>query len=382
MNSRVLATTGTSAIAVVVALSLPVGATPRGAFAPTARPSAAATTPAKRMEPAEFDVLRPSGRPVKLTFAPRDLSVRYTFGGKTYTLDDFLTRSAADGFLVLDAEDGQRIVDERYPSGNRGTRFQSWSMAKSFTSAAVGIALQEGHIRSIDDAVTAYLPELKGSGYDDVSIGDLLRMSSGIRWDERADVPKAQLAAHRGRSLRTIAGRLRSEREPGTAFDYNSMNSFVLAWLVTEATGTPYPKYVERKLWRPAGMADTARVGSDSRDALGYCCYYATERDYARFGLLYLRGGKAGGRQVVPASWVKRSTTPSSTNPRYGLHWWLGDGDAGDFMAAGMGGQYIYVSPEHQVVIVKSSVTASTLDRNEVLTAFRAIAAEVARTRG
>ncbi|WP_084965185.1 serine hydrolase domain-containing protein [Thermoactinospora rubra] len=326
---------------------------------------------------ATADILRPSTHPVELRSAPRKLSVTYTYQGREHTLDDFLARTKTNGFLVLD---GQDIVVERYTGARRTTRFQSWSVAKSFTSAAVGIALGEGKIRSIDDPVDRYLPELARSGYAGVSIRELLHMSSGIAWDEARDVPRLHAAAGKGYPIRKMAARQERGWEPGSRFEYTSMNSFVLARLVTKATGVPYHDYVERKIWRPAGMESTARVDGDSHgDSLGYCCYHATDRDFARFGLLYLRGGKAGGRQVVPASWVRASTTPSPANPRYGLHWWLG-GD-GDFMAAGFGGQYVYVSPRHGVVIVKSTVSGGRPDQEEALTAFRAVAAEVARTR-
>ncbi|GAA3425067.1 serine hydrolase [Streptosporangium nondiastaticum] len=341
-------------------------------------------------EPASSDLVRPSGNPVTLRSAPRPLSVRYTFGGKTHTLDDFLARTRTNGFVVLD---DQKIVYERYDGAGRDTRFQSWSVGKSFTSAAVGIALGEGRIHSIGDPVTRYLPELRGSGYDGVSIRDLLRMSSGIEWDERTDVLRTHLAALRGRSVGEMAARRVNGWKPGTRFEYTSMNSFVLAWLVSRATGVPYHRYVEKRIWKPAGMASTARITHDGDgEGLGYCCYHATDRDFARFGLLYMNNGRAHGRQVVPASWVRESTRPSAPfNPAYGLHWWLGEGGEGDFMAAGLGGQYIYVSPGKRVVIVKSSVSGSRgdgdgglsgpADQGETLTAFRAVAAEVARTR-
>jgi CubicO group peptidase (beta-lactamase class C family) len=326
----------------------------------------------------DVDVLTPSAHPVELRTALRKLTVTYTYQGQEHTLDDFLTRTKANGFVVLDGRD---VVAERYWDANRTTRFQSWSMAKSFTSAAVGIALGEGKIRSIDDRVDKYVPELAKSGYAGVSVRNLLRMSSGIAWDEVTDAPRLQAAANKGYSIKRMAARQVRGWEPGSRFEYTSMNSFVLARLVTEATGVPYHEYVERKIWRPAGMESTAALGNDSHgDSLGYCCYHATDRDFARFGLLYLRGGRANGHQVVPASWVKASTRPSSSaNPRYGLQWWLGDG--GDFMAAGFGGQYIYVSPKKGVVIVKSANTAGRPDQEEALTAFRAVATEVARTR-
>ncbi|MEU8194799.1 serine hydrolase [Microbispora amethystogenes] len=376
MRSRFL---GAAAAAALTTAMLPVQV-PAPANALTTAPAAAPApfSSASALDPIAFAVVRPSAHPVELRSAPRSLSVTYTFQGRSYTLDDYLARSKANGFVVLD---GREIVYERYHGAGRTTRFQSWSMAKSFTSAAIGIAVHEGHIRSVDDPVTRYLPELRGSGYDGVSIRNLLRMSSGIDWNERSDAPKTQLAAHRGLSVERLAKRRVRGWEPGSRFEYTSMNTFVLARLLSEVTGMPYHRYVEKRIWQPAGMASTARIGGDSHDDLGYCCYYATDRDYARFGLLYLGKGRAGGRQVVPRAWVEESTRPSASfNSRYGLHWWLGGGGEDDFMAAGFGGQYIYVSPEHRVVIVKSTLSTSD-DQAEALAAFRAVAAEVERTR-
>ncbi|WP_243718373.1 serine hydrolase domain-containing protein, partial [Actinomadura sp. 7K534] len=326
---------------------------------------------------AGFDPLLPSSDPLELRDAHRPLAVGYTYGGQRRTLDDYLVRTGTQGFVVLDGAD---VVFERYVAAGRDSLFQSWSMAKSFTSAAVGIALGEGHIDSIDDPVTRYVPELAGSGYDGVPLRDLLRMSSGIEWDETADVPPVHVAASLGYPLTAMAKRQKRGWEPGTRFEYTSMNSFVLAWAVAEATGVPYHDYVQRKIWGPAGMASKAYLGNDSNgNSMGYCCYYATGRDFARFGLLYLNGGKAGGRQVVPASWVAQSTSPSAPfKPGYGFQWWLGED--GDFSASGLGGQLIWVSPRYGVVIVKSTLF-TLAGGEETDAAFEAVAAEVARTR-
>ena len=144
--------------------------------------------------------------------------------------------------------DGHKIVTERYVQANSSTWFQSWSVAKSFTSAAVGIALKEGHIRSIDDPVTRYLPELRGSGYAGVSIRNLLRMSSGIDWDEKSDAIRLHRAAVAGRPLSTIAARQVRSQKPGTAFNYTSMNTYVLSMLLHRATKVPYHRYVESRI--------------------------------------------------------------------------------------------------------------------------------------
>ncbi|GAA2594928.1 serine hydrolase domain-containing protein [Actinomadura fulvescens] len=363
-----------AALLAMALLTLPVTAQAEAEPAPV--PSPVSTSQPARA----FDLVRPSGDPVKLRDAPRKLSVTYTYNGRQHTLDDYLARTGTQGFVVLDARTGQDVVFERYSFAARDTLFQSWSMAKSFTSAAVGIAVGEGFVKSIDDPVTQYLPELRGSGYDGVSLRDLLRMSSGIQWNEPLDVPPVHVAASMGHPLPKMAAQRKRGWAPGSRFEYTSMNSFVLAWVVSRATGKPFHQYVEQKIWQPAGMESGVYLGNDSNgNSMGYCCFYATDRDFARFGLLFLRGGTAHGRQVVPRSWVEESTRPSSTvNRGYGLHWWLDDDGA--FSANGLGGQVIYVSPKHDVVIVKSTL-ATVLGMEETETAFRAVAAEVARTR-
>ncbi|WP_026406159.1 serine hydrolase domain-containing protein [Actinomadura rifamycini] len=368
--------------AVTVALTLtaaPAAADPAAPGpAPSAlRPSGPAALSADAEPARGFDPLRPSSDPVELREAHRPLSVTYTHDGAERTLDDYLARTGTQGFVVLDGRD---VVFERYTAANRDSLFQSWSVAKSFTSAAVGVALGEGAIDSIDDPVTEYLPELAGSGFAGVSLRDLLRMTSGIDWEEAQDVPFVHVAASLGYPLPELAKRQKRGWEPGTRFEYTSMNSFVLAWTVAEATGVPFHTYVQEKIWGPAGMGAKAFLGNDSSgNSMGYCCVYATDRDFARFGLLYLNGGRANGRQVVPESWVERSTSPSASfNRGYGFQWWLEDD--GDFSANGLGGQRIWVSPEYGVVIVKSTLyTLAGEDETEA--AFEAVAAEVARTR-
>lgn len=369
-------TTSLRAIVAVLTATAGIACGLRPAPPPSPNPVATSSSPG-----VATDTVHPSSHPVTLRRDVRPLHVTYTYHGERHTLDDYLKRAKVRGFVVLDRD---TIVDERYAGAGESTRFQSWSVAKSFTATAVGIALDEGRIHSLDDPVTGYLPELRASGYAGVSIRDVLRMSSGIDWHEGRDAPRLQVAAHRRIDLTRMAARRQRGWPPGSRFDYDSMNYFVLAWLVQRVSGMPYYSYVQARIWQPAGMASAAAIGEDGHaHGLGYCCYYATDRDYARFGLLYLRDGRAHGRSVVPASWVDRSTRPSSTAQRgYGLGWWL-DAD-GDFMAEGLDGQYVYVSPEYDVVIVQSASSgarAARQTRGEALTAFRATAERVAATR-
>ncbi|GAB2662684.1 serine hydrolase domain-containing protein [Nocardia goodfellowii] len=344
------------------------------------------------------DTASASGRPEPLaTHDPKALDATYVYNGKIQTAGDYLRRTSTRGFLVLK---GNRIIDERYSGGySAGSRFNSWSVGKSITSAAVGIAIGEGKITSVDDPVTKYVPDLAKNGYNGVSIRHLLQMSSGTAYDETdyADPTKGSTATTirmvAGTSLPDQAKELERERAAGTKWNYNSMDTFVLGWVVAEATGTSLSDYVRERIWKPAGMETSALIGKDYEgSAIGYCCYHATIRDFARFGLLYLRGGQAGGKQVIPQQWVQDSTHATEPHLRphnlrpdkpqavendygYGYQWWLGDGDRGDYTAIGILGQFIYVSPKDNVVIVKNSEDLNSEETmGEAIHAFRALA--------
>ncbi|MFD0900141.1 serine hydrolase domain-containing protein [Actinomadura sediminis] len=348
--------------------------------------------------------VRPADRPEPLLPRAQELDVTYNFQGERRTVRDFLARSSTLGFLVLD---GATIVDERYFGGYGPTsRFNSWSVGKSITATALGAAVAEGRIRSVDDPVTRYVPELRGTAYDGVAIRDVLQMASGHRYDETnyADPTKGSTATTirmvLGTPLTAQARKAERERPPGTRWNYDSMNTFVLGWIVARATGRPLAEYVQDRIWRPAGMETPMLMGRDyAGSGIGYCCYHATVRDFARFGLLYLRDGRAGGRQVIPAEWVRNSTHSSAPYLRpgrlvpdkpdspenaygYGYQWWLGDGDRGDYTAVGILGQFVYVSPKDGVVIVKTSEDLnSAVHMGEALHAFRAVADAVAQRR-
>lgn len=338
-----------------------------------------------------------SNHPTPIPGTGKPIQATYTYEGQQRTLADYLSRSSARGFVVVQNDS---IVDERYFAGySAASRFNSWSVGKSITATAVGIAIAEGLIGSVDDPVTKYVAELKGTGYDGVRIRDVLHMASGHEYDETdyADPTKGSTATTirmvAGTSLIDQAREAERETQPGTRWNYDSMNTFVLGWVVSKATGHPLSSYVRDKIWQPAGMQTSALMGHDYRGSdIAYCCYHATARDFARFGLLYLHDGRVGDRQVVPAQWVRDSThstepylqphhlmpeSPESSenNYGYGYQWWLGDGDRGDYVAVGILGQYIYVSPKDKVVIVKTSEDLNSEENmGEAIFAFRATA--------
>lgn len=321
----------------------------------------------------------------------RPLPERFVFEGEERSLSDLLRASETTGLLV--AHDGVILHEAYYQGYDQHSLATSFSVAKSFTSALVGIALDRGQIRSLDDAISDYVPELVGSGYEGVAIRDVLTMSSGIAFDEDyaragSDVMRLPLRLFVLRQpVADVLGRLPREREPGTLQSYASSDAQALGLLLARATGTTVAEFLEEAIWRPAGMEADAAWGTDLHgQELTYAFLAATLRDYARFGRLFLNEGRRADRQVVPAAWVEASVRPGviamapdaafGAGFGYGYQWWVPDGDEGDFLAMGIWGQFVYVHPGHRVVIVKTSTDPDYAGRQrETLAAFRAMAA-------
>src|SRR5712672_1140534 len=321
-----------------------------------------------------FHVIKRAGPVSELPRAERPLEITYSFGGASHTLQDFLARTRTTGFLVI--KDG-KIVSERYFDGaNQNSHFTSWSVGKSFTSTLVGIAIAEGKIASVDKPVSEYIPELKGSGYDGVPIKDILQMSSGIKFTEvysnlESDVQIMwrRTMTEESERLNHYAASLTRLEPPGSRFEYRSVDTQVLGWLVMRATGVGLADYLSEKIWQPLGMESDATWLTDhpaEGTEAAFCCINATLRDYGRFGLLFLNKGKRNGKQIVPESWVAQATSVQSPQVRfgkiipgtqigYGYQWWLLPGDDHAFSAEGVFFQFIYVEPRENLVIVKTS---------------------------
>lgn len=322
---------------------------------------------------------------------PRALPDSYVYDGSNRNTAEFLDATATTGLLVLHQG---RIAHESYALGaDASARFTSWSMAKSVLSALIGIALEEGHIRSLDDPLDLYLPALSGTAYGDVTLEQALTMSSGIAFDEDYDNPMSDvnrlffsLAA--GTPMIDALAALERARPAGSYNDYISSDSIALGLALEAATGVPNETYLATRLWGPMG-AETDAYWSTGRagPVLPFCCLNATLRDYARFGQLMRDGGAWNGVQIVPAPWVDISTRPSAPrlepgeNPAsfwtfgYGYHWWVPDAPEEAFLAIGIWGQYIYVDRARDVVIVKTSADEAFDTRDyETVALFRAIA--------
>jgi CubicO group peptidase (beta-lactamase class C family) len=297
------------------------------------------------------------------------LQVDYRWQGQQYTAQQFLERTYTNALLVM--KDG-RVVSEIYRNAtNERSRFIGWSMTKSVTSVLIGCALADGRIDSLDTPISRYLPELKGGGYEGVSIRQVMQMRSGVDYEERYDFnhPGRAASNHIAALVRNtarfadVARTLPRIHEPGSVFQYKTIDTAVLGWLIERVTQGSVAAYTARCLWEPLGAESDAFYIMDGPPGVGRefsgAGFNATLRDFARFGQMVLDGGVANGRRIVSADWIRQSTQRSGSddgNPRggYGLQWWI-VGDKGAFAAIGLQGQYVYIDPSTQTVVVKLS---------------------------
>lgn len=287
--------------------------------------------------------------------------------GHAYDLHQLIALNRIGALLVLHEDS---VLLEQYALDNSArTRWMSMSIAKSITSTLVGAALRDGKIRSLDDSVTHYVPALRGSAYDGVTVREVLEMASGVQWTEtytdsssdRRHLLEAQIAQQPGGALALMRALPRAA-PPGTVNHYNTGETQVAAEIVRAAVGMPLADYLERRIWRPSGMEADANWWLDSPDGseIGGSGFSATLRDYGRFGLFILRDGIVGTDTVLPPGWVHEATTPrtlrSGVTIDYGYLWWprtsaVGRRDSA-FTAQGIHGQFIYVNPTVRVVVV------------------------------
>jgi CubicO group peptidase (beta-lactamase class C family) len=346
------------------------------------------------MPPSDKPFTWPSGAPISLP-------ATYEFNGKTRSTADFLAESDTSSLLVV--VDGSVRFEQYWLTGGPTVNWLSMSVAKSFISALVGIAVAEGHIKDIADPISDYVPVNPGSAYDGVTIRQVLQMSSGARWNEdysdpESDIFKISMALlGEGGGLNGFVAQMSREAEPDTVCRYNSGETQVLGALIAQATHRSVTDYMTEKLVKPLGFESP---GYWVVDPLGTEMSYAglnlIARDFAKLGELYRNAGVWQGDQVVPAQWVVDSTTIDSPirepgkpwvgdhefDLGYGFQWWIPAGDRGDYSAIGVLNQFVYVDPPTGTVIVKLSSnrnygTANTEEVNrdaENIELLRAIA--------
>ncbi len=301
--------------------------------------------------------------------APLDLSINVV--GALETIDQFMAEQKNAGVLVIH---NGRIRLEKYALGYGPTgRWTSFSVAKSFTSTLVGAAIKDGYIKSIDDPVIRYVPDLKGSAYDGVSIRQVLTMTSGVKWNEDYTDPKSDVA--RLFSVAPDPGvdptvsymrKLPRDAAPGTKWVYKTGETSLIGVLVAAATHKTLADYLSEKIWRPYGMEQDAVWMIDSRgQESGGCCLSVSLRDYGRMGLFILGGGIAEGRSVVPEGWIESAThkqvETSDPDGGYGYQWWTNNDGTVD--ARGIFGQAIHIDPKRKLVVVVSSAWPHATDK-------------------
>lgn len=278
-------------------------------------------------------------------------------------IDAFMESQRAAALLIV--QDG-KVRLERYglDFGPEG-RWTSFSVAKSVTSTLVGAAIKDGYIRSIDDMVSDYIPDLKGSAYDHVTVRQLLTMTSGVRWSEDYGDPQSDVALFNSHkpapgvdATVSYMRQLPAEAEPGSKWVYKTGETNLIGVLVSSATGKNLSDYLSEKIWKPFGMEQDASwiLGATGHEISG-CCMQASTRDFARIGLFILNGGLVDGEAILPAGWIQDATANQVGVARpgygYGYQWWTFDD--GSFMARGIFGQGIFIDPERQLVIASNS---------------------------
>lgn len=278
-------------------------------------------------------------------------------------LENYMASQRTAGLVII--QDGKVRLERYGQDFSADGRWTSFSVAKSFTSTLVGAAIQDGYIKSLDDKVSQYIPDLQGSAYDDVTVQQLLTMSSGVKWDEDYENPQSDVALFNKAKPESgvdatvsYMRKLPRAHPPGTVWHYNTGETNLIGVLVSSATGKPLAQYLQERIWHPAGMAATATwlLGKTGHEIAG-CCLQAATRDFARFGLFVLANGNVKGKQIVPVDWFEQAIHKKMDigvlGKGYGFQWWTYDN--GSVAAQGIFGQGIFIDPQRRLVIASNS---------------------------
>lgn len=307
-----------------------------------------------------------SATPRPLPRAAKEQDYTYTFDYATRSIDDFLARRRVTGLMVV--QDGVVQLERYQYDRTPNHRLLSNSMAKSITAIAVGFALAEGKIRSLDDTAATYAPELAGSAYGETPIRALLRMASGIafseRYDGKDDIQKfAALSAREG-TLAAMRAFSQRDNPPNTKFQYASIETMVLSYVLKGATRQSLSDYVAERLWRPMGAeADASWIIDRSGVEQAHGFFNATLRDWARLGMLLADDGAIDGKQIIPRDFLIEATDadrhPMAFRPRratpyygYGYKFWLYPSAPRRFSLLGVYGQSIFIDPGTRLALV------------------------------
>lgn len=304
--------------------------------------------------------------------APKDT----TIDGENHSFEEYIKDNKTVAFLIIQNDTIQ--YENYWRKYEEASVVASFSMAKSITSILVGIAIDEGYIQSVNEPITNYVPELKENGFEVVTIEHLLQMTSGIKFNESYYNPFGDAATYYyGTNLRKEITKMKLERESGEKFRYSSGDTQLLGLVLERALkDKTLTGYLEEKLWQPLGMEFDASWSLDRKKnglEKTFCCINATARDFAKIGRLYLNKGKWNDKQIVSEDWVTQSTKIDTTNgsaAKYQYQWWLPSKESGEFMAKGILGQYIYVYPEKNLIIVRLGKNEGKASWDDILLAL------------
>lgn len=297
----------------------------------------------------------------------------FTFEEKSYSVKEFLEDTKTLGFLVI--QDDVIKFEEYYMGGDENTLFSSNSMGKSFVSALMGIAISEGYVNSVEDPIGNYIPEFVGTELKDIPIKACLQMASGINFDEDHDMSRFSIRTLMGTPAMKVIARYGKKEEPYTYRQYLSINTEILGEIITNATGCSLAQYMEEKLWKKIDVGHDAYWTLSNGKELAMGGLSVSLRDYARFARLYLHNGNYNGEQILPKEWVQDSMDVSKEYSKpgtnfdaynaigYGYQWWVPEGNEGEFLAIGVYGQWIYVNPTEQVIIVRTSADPNFMEK-------------------
>lgn len=339
--------------------------------------------------------LRPAPSPFR--FARVDEPVRIPpatlldFGSEG-DLERILESNDTIAFLLIQ---GDKILYERYFQGHAPSSLsQVFSMSKSFTSALIGMAIDDGYIESDDQPITDFVPELAPEGFAGVRIRHLLTMTSGSSYVENDNPFGEHVILNYTPRLEARILAVEMEGEPGDFFRYKSGDNALLALALDRALGAEtITAYAQRRLWTPLGMEDRGVWSIDhAGDGLEktWCCLATSARDFAKLGRLYLNQGSWDGQQLLSADWVARSTQrghiPAPAWPddyeaigwwNYGYQWWLASEEVGDYFALGKDGQMLYLNPAEDVIVLRLGWSSGVLRTSEWVRLFQTIADQV-----
>ena len=299
-------------------------------------------------------------------------SIHKDYNSYNMSTEDRSQMEALEPIAYLVIQDGKILYEEYWDGYSEKSLSNSFSAAKSIVSLLIGIAIEEGHIKSLDQKVKDFIPEYNHPQNSELSIRDVLTMSSGLNWEESYTTPfSLTTEAYYGSNLPKLITSLKVIEEPGKKFNYLSGNTEVLAMVVQAATGKSISEYTSEKIWSKIGAEHDAVWNLDRRDGMekAYCCFNTNARDFARFGQLVLNDGRWIDKQIIPESYIREATSPANwllgedNKPLsyYGYQYWIIDykGQQIPYMR-GILGQYIFPIKDKNAVVVRLGHKRST----------------------